>query len=163
MMCLLVVVGVRARVKVARGSLLTCSRSVSHPPHLPSLFSSLDLERVNQIQMATSGLSRRRAGGGGGARSGAGANSPNGGLNSPTLGAGGPLSGSSSRPTTPASSTQSGLAGGGIPSHKVAYDERDMESSEDRIMPKLTLMEEILLLGLKDKQVSPALSFTPRL
>lgn len=29
-----------------------------------------------------------------------------------------------------------------------------MESGEDKIMPKLTLMEEVLLLGLKDKQVS---------
>lgn len=51
----------------------------------------------------------------------------------------------SSRPTTP------GQNGGG---HKVAYDERDMETKEEKEMPKLTLMEEVLLLGLKDKQVS---------
>ncbi len=55
-------------------------------------------------------------------------------------------SASSSRPTTP------GQNGGG--GHKVAYDERDMETPEEKEMPKLTLMEEVLLLGLKDKQVS---------
>lgn len=37
--------------------------------------------------------------------------------------------------------------------HIVAYDPRDMsESAERSKQPKLTLMEEILLLGLKDKQ-----------
>lgn len=38
--------------------------------------------------------------------------------------------------------------------HIVAYDPRDMsESAERSKQPKLTLMEEVLLLGLKDKQV----------
>lgn len=38
--------------------------------------------------------------------------------------------------------------------HKVAYDPRDISESEERVkQPKLTLMEEVLLLGLKDKQV----------
>lgn len=91
---------------------------------------------------AQSGLSRRRGGGGGpsttnGNPTGGGGGGPT----SPSLGASG-----SSRPTTP-------LQVGGT-GHKVAYDERDLESGEDRIMPKLTLMEEVLLLGLKDKQVS---------
>lgn len=37
--------------------------------------------------------------------------------------------------------------------HKIAYDPRDLETSdEERSHPKLTLMEEVLLLGLKDKQ-----------
>lgn len=40
--------------------------------------------------------------------------------------------------------------------HKVAYDPRDL-ANEDTLegskLPKLTLLEEILLLGLKDKQV----------
>ena len=45
-----------------------------------------------------------------------------------------------------------GQAGGGS-GHRVAYDERDLETEEERLMPKLTLMEEVLLLGLKDKQV----------
>jgi golgi phosphoprotein 3 len=39
--------------------------------------------------------------------------------------------------------------------HKIAYDPRDIsENAEKAKQPKLTLMEEILLLGLKDKQVS---------
>lgn len=38
--------------------------------------------------------------------------------------------------------------------HKIAYDPRDIsESAERSKQPKLTLMEEIVLLGLKDKQV----------
>lgn len=38
--------------------------------------------------------------------------------------------------------------------HKIAYDPRDIsESAERSKQPKLTLMEEVLLLGLKDKQV----------
>lgn len=35
---------------------------------------------------------------------------------------------------------------------KVAYDPRDIDESKST--PKLTLMEEVLLLGLKDKQVT---------
>lgn len=39
--------------------------------------------------------------------------------------------------------------------HKIAFDPRDMsESAERSKQPKLTMMEEVLLLGLKDKQVS---------
>jgi golgi phosphoprotein 3 len=38
--------------------------------------------------------------------------------------------------------------------HIIAYDPRDIsESAERSKQPKLTLMEEVLLLGLKDKQV----------
>lgn len=38
--------------------------------------------------------------------------------------------------------------------HKVAYDPRDISENEERVkQPKLTLMEDVLLLGLKDKQV----------
>lgn len=38
--------------------------------------------------------------------------------------------------------------------HKIAFDPRDIsESAERNKQPKLTLMEEVLLLGLKDKQV----------
>ena len=38
--------------------------------------------------------------------------------------------------------------------HKIAYDPRDLsESAERSKQPKLTMMEEVLLLGLKDKQV----------
>lgn len=100
------------------------------------------------LAMATpaSGLSRRRA------PLGASAGPSSGQPSSPSLAPGQSGSGSyfagsagSSRPATP------GQTGGG---HKVAYDERDMETQEEKEMPKLTLMEEVLLLGLKDKQVS---------
>ncbi|KAH9819640.1 Golgi phosphoprotein 3-domain-containing protein [Melampsora americana] len=40
-----------------------------------------------------------------------------------------------------------------ISNHKIAYDPRDLdESQENSLNPKLTVMEEIILLGLKDKQ-----------
>jgi Golgi phosphoprotein 3 len=55
----------------------------------------------------------------------------------------------SSRDTAPETSYENGENG-----HKIAFDPRDMsESAERNKQPKLTLMEEILLLGLKDKQV----------
>ena len=39
--------------------------------------------------------------------------------------------------------------------HKIAFDPRDIsESAERNKQPKLTLMEEVLLMGLKDKQVN---------
>jgi Golgi phosphoprotein 3 len=41
--------------------------------------------------------------------------------------------------------------------HKIAFDPRDIsESAERSKQPKLTLMEEIILMGLKDKQVRKA-------
>lgn len=66
---------------------------------------------------------------------------------------GGPVSASKqpatfndTRPETAYSSSENG--------HKIAFDPRDIsESAERSKQPKLTLMEEILLLGLKDKQV----------
>ena len=49
--------------------------------------------------------------------------------------------------------------GGGI-----AYDPRDLDLAEEDAkggkLPRLTIMEEVLLLGLKDKQVSPTHPFT---
>lgn len=43
---------------------------------------------------------------------------------------------------------------GGENGHKIAFDPRDInESAERSKQPKLTLMEEVLLMGLKDKQV----------
>ena len=45
--------------------------------------------------------------------------------------------------------------------HTIAFDPRDMEEGEERLkFPKLTLMEEVLLLGLKDKQVTPPKNYT---
>jgi Golgi phosphoprotein 3 len=55
----------------------------------------------------------------------------------------------------PETSYESGEGG-----HKIAFDPRDIsESAERSKQPKLTLMEEVLLLGLKDKQVCFYVSF----
>lgn len=58
-------------------------------------------------------------------------------------------------PTATHSHAGSAFSGGG----KYAYDPRDLDMTEEDArggkMPKLTIMEEVLLLGLKDKQVSP--------
>lgn len=44
---------------------------------------------------------------------------------------------------------------GSVEGRKVAYDPRDFENNgEAQGMPRLTIMEEVLLLGLKDKAVS---------
>lgn len=38
--------------------------------------------------------------------------------------------------------------------HKIAFDPKDIEQGVERAkQPKLTLMEEVLLLGLKDREV----------
>lgn len=38
--------------------------------------------------------------------------------------------------------------------HRIAFDPRDLQQGDERSkQPRLTLMEEILLMGLKDKQV----------
>ncbi|KUI58221.1 Vacuolar protein sorting-associated protein 74 [Cytospora mali] len=87
---------------------------------------------------STSGLTRRRGGGGGGA---AGEGESSNGL---------PRTNSSGNfiDNTPETSYESGENG-----HKIAFDPRDIsESTERSKQPKLTLMEEVLLLGLKDKQ-----------
>ena len=56
--------------------------------------------------------------------------------------------------STPASHAGSAFAGGS----KVAYDPRDLQQDDEDArtggkMPKLTIMEEVLLLGIKDRQV----------
>lgn len=52
-----------------------------------------------------------------------------------------------------ATSTLSGAADGAGHSHRIAYDPRDLkDEDEESLHPRLTLMEEILLLGLKDRQ-----------
>ncbi len=65
--------------------------------------------------------------------------------------------------TTPPMALHAGSAFEG--GSKIAYDPRDLvqdASDEAKMggkMPKLTIMEEVLLLGLKDKQVRPPLVF----
>ncbi|GAA5937752.1 Vps74p [Sporobolomyces koalae] len=88
-------------------------------------------------------LSRRRGGG-----TGATSTGTFGGGEASSSSSTAPASASSdSRPHTPNERIQ------GSSHHKVAYDERDMkDETEERLHPQLTLMEEVLLLGLKDKQ-----------
>ena len=90
---------------------------------------------------STGGLTRRR----GAAQAAAdGEESSSGGAASPA-----PKSTPSYHDRSPETSYSSGENG-----HKIAFDPRDISESEERSkQPKLTLMEEILLLGLKDKQV----------
>ena len=91
----------------------------------------------------SSGLTRRRGGGGGGA----GAEDENG--ESSRVASPVPKAGASRDTGGPETSYESGENG-----HKIAFDPRDIsESAERSKQPKLTLMEEVLLLGLKDKQV----------
>ena len=101
--------------------------------------------------MASSGGLTRRRGGGGGA-------------------AGGDDENDGSRVTSPAPKpyndrTPETSYTGGENGHKIAFDPRDISESEERNkQPKLTLMEEVLLLGLKDKQVNldfPGLGYRP--
>lgn len=89
----------------------------------------------------SSGLTRRRGGGGG---AGDTENGESNRVASPA-----PKVGSSRDTSGPETSYESGENG-----HKIAFDPRDIsESAERSKQPKLTLMEEVLLLGLKDKQV----------
>lgn len=90
---------------------------------------------------STGGLTRRRGGGGGAAATG---DDENEGSRSATP-AGGP------RDSGRAAETSYTAGENG---HKIAFDPRDMADNEERNkQPKLTLMEEVLLMGLKDKQV----------
>lgn len=89
------------------------------------------------------GLTRRRGAGGGGATNGD--SEPSSRVTSP-----GPRPSPSFAQRSPDTAYESGENG-----HKIAFDPRDISESEERNkQPKLTLMEEILLLGLKDKQVT---------
>jgi Golgi phosphoprotein 3 len=88
---------------------------------------------------SNSGLTRRRGGGGGG---GAGNGEDEGSrVSSPA-----PKRIDDRTPETSYENSENG--------HKIAFDPRDIsESAERSKQPKLTLMEEIILMGLKDKQV----------
>ena len=90
---------------------------------------------------STGGLTRRRGGGG---ISTGGDDADGSRTGSPA-----PKAGPSSDRTPETSYT------GGENGHKIAFDPRDISESQERSkQPKLTLMEEVLLMGLKDKQVS---------
>lgn len=142
--------------------------------------------------MSSSGLQRRRAGAANGTASGsvAGANGSyddedrlQSGSSSPSQSAIGSTSNGNrstpgrtrnGNPIAPPSLKSSGAevrgGGGSITvtserGHRIAYDPRDLQDEKETAdHPRLTLMEECLLLGLKDKQVSslslPIVSFS---
>lgn len=86
----------------------------------------------------TSGLTRRR---GGGASTNNGDNEETSRVSSPA-----PKRIDDRTPETSYENSENG--------HKIAFDPRDIsESAERSKQPKLTLMEEVILMGLKDKQV----------
>ncbi|KAI9878463.1 MAG: Vacuolar protein sorting-associated protein 74 [Pleopsidium flavum] len=92
-----------------------------------------------------SGLTRRRGGGAGATLDDN--DNDNSRVSSPI-----PKSGASSESRAPETSYTGGENG-----HKIAFDPRDISESEERNkQPRLTLMEEVLLMGLKDKQVHRA-------
>ena len=102
------------------------------------------------MSTTTSGLTRRRGGAGGGAADGDAAGT-NGGS---AIGSRTNSSANVRDTAGPETSYESGENG-----HRIAFDPRDIsESAERSKQPKLTLMEEVLLLGLKDKQVGFVLS-----
>lgn len=100
--------------------------------------------------MSSSGLTRRRGAGGVAGTEGESSN-----------GVSRTNSTRDARDNGPETSYESGENG-----HKIAFDPRDIsESAERSKQPKLTMMEEVLLLGLKDKQVRvwPACVAAPQL
>ncbi len=64
--------------------------------------------------------------------------------------AGAPNSNSSSHENNMPTTLDRTLSSGGV---RVAIDPNEILDDEDKKQPNLTLMEEVLLLGLKDKQV----------
>lgn len=87
---------------------------------------------------SASGLTRRRGGGGASTNNG---DDDNGRVSSPV-----PKRNDDRTPETSYENSANG--------HKIAFDPRDIsESAERSKQPKLTLMEEVILMGLKDKQV----------
>lgn len=94
--------------------------------------------------MASQGGLTRRRGAGGGTTSGNAEEESSSRVASPA-----PKQGNSYTDRTPETAYESSENG-----HKIAYDPRDIsENAERSKQPKLTLMEDVLLLGLKDKQV----------
>src|SRR5271170_1960390 len=105
--------------------------------------------------MSSGGLQRRRVAGGAG---GDGVSSPT--TSRPDLSNQNSFQGRSGR-NSPAGGASEAINAidSSSSDHRIAFDPRDMEEGEERLkFPKLTLMEEVLLLGLKDKQVCSSIS-----
>lgn len=121
------------KVNIDNKTLLTTSQSTPTfiAPPIPAA-------RINMASASGSGLTRRRGAGG--------AHAENGGDNEGSRV-------SSPAPKAPFSSAPETSYEAGENGHKIAFDPRDIsENAERSKQPKLTLMEEVLLMGLKDKQ-----------
>jgi Golgi phosphoprotein 3 len=95
--------------------------------------------------MATSGLSRRRVG----TSTPLDTEEPSA-SNSPTVLSNGASQANGGNAGGNSYGGGTALEGGG----KIAYDPRDLETEgEGKSMPRLTILEDVLLLGIKDKQV----------
>lgn len=91
---------------------------------------------------STSGVTRRRGGGGG--AGGSPHNEDESGRVTPNPG---------KRPESTSGGLETSYESGAN-GHKIAYDPAELKArAEQDKQPKLTLMEEVLLMGLKDKQV----------
>ncbi|KKP07780.1 hypothetical protein THAR02_00168, partial [Trichoderma harzianum] len=102
-----------------------------------SLLDTSSQSPYQAVSMSSSGLTRRRGAGGVAGTEGESSN-----------GVSRTNSTRDARDNGPETSYESGENG-----HKIAFDPRDIsESAERSKQPKLTMMEEVLLLGLKDKQ-----------
>lgn len=132
----------------------------SSPPRNPVVTGTSTLLLLpllnHKIPMSTSGgLSRRRVGGGGGGTTSSYNDDDDDKLHASS--AGGGSRSSSPPPLLAAHHAHAGSAFEG--GNKIAFDPRDIQqdaSEEAKTggkMPRLTIMEEVLLLGIKDKQV----------
>ena len=124
--------------RVATPAQTTSTRTTAQPYRAHQLTADDSIKSLITLIMS-SGLTRRRGVGGSGVNAeGEGSNNVSR-ANSTT----------NVRDGAPETSYENGENG-----HKIAYDPRDLsESAERSKQPKLTMMEEVLLLGLKDKQV----------
>ncbi|KAL7415194.1 protein-vacuolar targeting-related protein [Mrakia frigida] len=102
--------------------------------------------------MSNAGLSRRRGGGGGGAPFTNDEDSPA--PSSSSTAPASPSLGSSNNKSAVPNGSSGGGGGGALEGRgKIAFDPRDFQDGgESKQVPKLTLLEEVLLLGLKDNQ-----------
>lgn len=115
-----------------------------------------------KVMSTSGGLSRRRVGANGGATSSYNDDDDNNKLSPANSGAGGASRSNTPAPPAPPHHAHAGSAFEG--GNKIAFDPRDLQqdaSEEARTggkLPRLTIMEEVLLLGIKDKQVNPFFS-----
>lgn len=145
----------RRRLAATERGCAACSPSPPRPPRLPRPPHRPPLLLLSTVHaMSSAGLSRRRV-----PASASTGDDDADGINGPSASNGGSVSRSDSL-TSPSYHAGSAFEGGS----KIAFDPRDLERDDEDARlggkpPRLTIMEEVLLLGLKDKQVRICLIF----